>query len=136
MSSNKAKQKKLHVGNIVLLTQSRVGVVRYSGIVQGRSTSAHDKFYGIEIRMTDGVMGNSDGSFNSISYFKCNTNEGVFVRRKDIVREFKSEVLEGFLVTIFAFAPSLSFLSLHFLPFCDSLPQTFYSHLPHRTYST
>ena len=113
---------KPQVGDVVLLTQSRVGVIRYAGLVQGRSKTNNDKFYGIEIRMTDGVMGNSDGTFGGVRYFECNTNEGTFARKKDIVRKFKSEVSDGLL-----FSPSFVRASNEqALPPSNNIPMTLF----------
>lgn len=83
---------KLKLGDVVLLNQARVGVVRYIGHLDGRSQSSHDRYIGIEIRVTDGVLGDSNGTFNNKTYFRCAPNSGLFVEPQQILQIYSPEV--------------------------------------------
>ena len=83
---------KINRGDIVLLTQARVGVVRYIGHVDGKSQSNNDQYIGIEIRITDGVLGDNNGTYNHKTYFKCANNAGIFIEPQQIIQIYTPEV--------------------------------------------
>eukprot|EP01083_Nonionella_stella_P015540 43479_1 len=87
-------------GDIVLLTQARVGVVRYVGAVEGKSQSIHDHYIGIEIRITDGVIGDNDGTFNNKTYFKCANNCGLFLEPQHIIQLYAPEDLLEMIINL------------------------------------
>ena len=74
------------------MTQARVGVVRYIGHVDGKSQSKHDQYIGIEIRITDGALGDNNGTYNQKTYFKCSKNTGLFIEPHKILQVYKPEV--------------------------------------------
>lgn len=80
------------LGDVALLDQSRVGVIRYIGPLEGRSRSLYDHYLGIEIRITDGIMGDCNGSYLGKSYFKCPTNTGTFIKSRQIKQIYSPEV--------------------------------------------
>ena len=67
-------------------------MVRYIGHVDGKSHSLYEHFIGIEIRITDGMLGDTDGTFRNKRYFKCPTNSGIFIEPKKIAKRFSPEV--------------------------------------------
>jgi len=75
----------------------RVGVVQYIGEIEALDDG---QWYGIEIRMTEGVLGDCDGTACGKSYFKCAPNEGVFVREYDILRRIEPKELLEKVVTL------------------------------------
>ena len=76
-----------------LLSHRRLGVVRYIGEIA--EFNEKHKMYGIEIRMSEGVLGDCDGSVGGTAYFKCAPNEGIFVRLDQILRRIEpKELLE------------------------------------------
>ena len=82
----------IKVGDIVLLNQARVAVVRYIGSVDGKSTSKQDHFIGVEIRITDGAVGDNNGSYNQKTYFQCAQNCGLFIEPTQILQIYSPEV--------------------------------------------
>ena len=91
---------KLNLGDIVLLTQARVGVVRYIGHVNGLSQSDADQYIGIEIRITDGVVGDNNGTYNHKTYFKCPTNAGLFIEPTQILQVYSPEDLLEMIINL------------------------------------
>ena len=76
-----------------LLSHRRLGVVQYIGEIT--EYLDHGIWYGIEIRMTEGILGDCDGSVDGNAYFKCAPNEGIFVRLDQILRRIEpKELLE------------------------------------------
>lgn len=83
----------MQLGDVVLLSQARVGVVRYIGPIDGRSRCASDQYIGAEIRITDGALGDSDGTFNHKTYFRCAKRHGLFVEPQHILQVYTPEEL-------------------------------------------
>ena len=69
----------LTVGDHVQLLSNLNGVIRFIGQIAQRNGI----YYGIEL---DGASGKSDGTVGAIRYFKCKSNRGIFVRRRNISR--------------------------------------------------
>ena len=98
----------LALGDVVLLPEQRVGVIRYCS----RTGKLKNKL-GIEIRMTDGVLGNTDGIYQGERYFQCAPNAGIFIEKKDVSQRLMPEVNSFFSVfSVFFFVFFFSFLFL------------------------
>lgn len=82
----------MDVGDVVLISEARVGIIRYIGYVDGISISTYDEIVGIEIRVTDGVLGENNGTFNNVQYFCTSLNSGLFLRPSQIVKLYTPEV--------------------------------------------
>jgi len=77
----------------VLLSHKRIGVVRYVGEIAEYVEKGI--WYGIEIRMTQGVLGDTSGTIGTTQYFRCPNNEGLFVKLQHILRRIEpKELLE------------------------------------------
>lgn len=67
---------KINIGNRCKVTvkgkPTRVGTVRYKGLLEGKTTV----FIGVEF---DEPLGNNDGSVNGVKYFECPPKYGSFV---------------------------------------------------------
>eukprot|EP01083_Nonionella_stella_P244357 850565_1 len=88
-----ARAKPIVKGDVVLLSHKRIGVVRYVGDIAEYIEKGI--WYGIEIRMTAGLLGDSNGIIGTTTYFKCAVNEGLFVRLHEIQRRIEpKELLE------------------------------------------
>ena len=73
------------VGNHVILNQDREGFIRYIGTTSFGS----GKWYGIEL--SNGNVGQHNGTFAGKKYFECDELRGIFVRKKEILRLFTSK---------------------------------------------
>lgn len=82
--------------DVVLMTGFRVGVVRFRGKVNGHN----ETFVGIEIFMSDSQNGNSDGSYNGVRYFKCDSKRGIFMEESKVQRIITGEELLNKLVKV------------------------------------
>lgn len=67
----------LTVGDYVQSINKLNGTIRFIGEIHQRNGI----YYGIEL---DEAYGKSDGTVGPIRYFKCKTNRGIFVRRRNI----------------------------------------------------
>ena len=67
----------LKKGDIILTNDKQVGVIKYIGEIESKKSSKI--WYGIEIRMTEGQMGDNDGSINGKKYFECQQECGLFI---------------------------------------------------------
>jgi len=76
----------LQIHDSVLLTTG-IGVVRYVGKIEGKK----GQWLGLEL--TDGCVGDSDGTWQGRQYFKCQQNKGMFLLAKEIVRKLSPEEL-------------------------------------------
>eukprot|EP01083_Nonionella_stella_P040195 109240_1 len=65
------------VGDIVLLTDGQVGIVRFIGEIKGET----GVYYGIDLSHPNG---NTDGSWYSVYYFTTNENFGIFIKKSEI----------------------------------------------------
>lgn len=76
---NKKNKKRITILDTIYI-ESR----KCSGIVQfiGEVSFAKNIFYGIELQTNDGK---NDGSINSITYFNCKENYGLFIKKKFII---------------------------------------------------
>ena len=77
------------LGDVVLLSQQRVAVVKWIGKLPDQV----GVYYGVEIRMTEGPLGNCDGTLNDVRYFDCAPSCGLFTKYDEIERRISpSEV--------------------------------------------
>jgi len=91
-----SKSRPVAQGDVVLISHKRIGVVRYVGAIAEYMDEFGDCiWYGIEIRITEGVLGllDCDGSVRGTSYFECAPNDGLFVRLDQILRRIEPEEL-------------------------------------------
>eukprot|EP01084_Bolivina_argentea_P113428 202149_1 len=71
---------KITVGDTVKLKKDNLtGIVRFIGEIKNKN----DIFYGIELYQK---KGKNNGCIDGITYFKCNFNHGIFVRRTAIIK--------------------------------------------------
>ena len=78
----------------------------------------------MEIRMTDGKLGDTDGTFKKISYFKVNKKAGAFVELHDVIKTYTAqELLE--MVTCIAFFSF--FYNLRLFIDCIVYPSLFFN---------
>ena len=90
-------------------------MVRYIGHLDGRSQSTHDQYIGIEIRVTDGALGDSNGTFNNKTYFRCAPNSGLFIEPQQILQIYSPEV------GVLSFNESVESIEFHHILPMDSL---------------
>ena len=88
------------LGDVVLLSQQRVAVVKWIGKLPDHVGI----YYGVEIRMTEGPLGNCDGTLNDVRYFDCAPSCGLFTKYDEIERRISpSEVIHLFVFFVFCF---------------------------------
>ncbi|ETO24690.1 hypothetical protein RFI_12467, partial [Reticulomyxa filosa] len=74
-----SKQKRIEVGEMVLLTEQRFGIIRFKGSVK----FSIGEWFGLELM---NAVSRHDGMIDGTRYFRCSRNRGLFVRRS-IIKE-------------------------------------------------
>ena len=74
----------MELGERVVVDEILTGTVRYVGCID----STRDVYVGVEL---DVAIGNTDGKFEGIRYFKYGEERGVFRKRKEVVRHAEGE---------------------------------------------
>ena len=88
------------VNNNQQLSHGRIGVVKYVGEIQEYIEKGI--WYGIDIRMTTGKLGDSNGTIGDTKYFECQNNNGIFLKIQDIDRRVEpSELLANAMAASF-----------------------------------
>jgi len=79
-------QNVLQLDDAVLLTDG-IGIIMYVGNVR------HERGQWLGLKLVDGLQGNCDGMKGAERYFKCEPNQGMFIRTSQIVRKLSPEEL-------------------------------------------
>jgi len=76
----------LEPGSVVYLTSGFIGVIRWIGQLPTSDTQY------LGVKLSEGV-GDSDGTFNGVRYFKCPPNKGLFVPKEEVKKLISPEDL-------------------------------------------
>eukprot|EP01083_Nonionella_stella_P217637 781237_1 len=76
---------KIQIGDAILLTNNRRGIVRY----HGKTRFGSGYWFGIEL--TDCTITRHNGMVLNKRYFLCPSNKGLFIRRDCIIKVFHNE---------------------------------------------
>ena len=101
----------MKLGDVVLVEDVLVGVIRYIGWVNNLSCGSTDEYIGIEIKYRSG---NSDtgiqtnGEYTGYVYFHTTLSKGRFIKRNNITRQFNPEELFDFIENKSSLIPARS----------------------------
>eukprot|EP01084_Bolivina_argentea_P164095 285335_1 len=95
-NKNKNMTMSLKEGDVVLVDDCIIGIIRYIGFVKNLSAHKHDEYLGIEIKYQSnkkriGIV--TDGKWNGHSYFHTTKDKGRFFKKSMVNKKFTSEEL-------------------------------------------